>query len=249
MVPVVFLLVALPFASCGMPDMAEMANFMNMMKAYEASKGWGYVPQAPTQAPPMSMNTKEEYEAYLKWCEENKAKQAEQAKQQELLDAWKAREAQRKKEAEHAKMEAEARERHESQMAQWKMWEKQMEMSAVFDSISHQVTDVKRKYYEMIVFEQLRFCKCSDFTVDVGRYFNREEFYKYEEFDIEDLGLDAVSGQNFVDVANKLVNLSEDDRIKQFFGGLGNALCDGARTYIEQVESWERQFKFLDNLA
>jgi len=249
MVPVLFLLVALPFASCGMPDMAEMAEFMNMMKVYEATKGWGSkLPEVPTQAPAMSMHTKEEYEAYLKWCEENKAKEAEQAKQQELLNAWRAREAERKKAAEEAKLAAEARERHENQMAQWKMWEKQMEMSAVFDTISAQVTDVKHKYYEMIVFEQLRFCRCSDFTEDVGRYFNREEFHKYEEFDIEDLGLNAVQGQNPNDVAAALNALSEEDRIKQFFGGLGDALCRGARDYIEDVEGWERQYNFLTNL-
>jgi len=228
-----------------------MANFMNMMKAYEASKGvgWGKLPDPPTAAPAMNLNTKEEYDAYLKWCEENKAKLAEQQKQQELLDAWRAREAQRKKDAEKAKAEADARERRENQMAQWKMWEKQMEMSAVFDTISAQVTEVKHKYYEMVVFEQLRFCRCSDFTEDVGRYFNREEFHKYEEFDIDDLGLNAIQSQNVNDVANALNLLSEEDRIKQFFGGLGNALCEGARRYIEQVEDWEKQHNFMDNLS
>merc|ERR1719239_1143961 len=173
-----------------------------MMKAYEASKGvgWGKLPDPPTAAPAMNLNTKEEYDAYLKWCEENKAKLAEQQKQQELLDAWRAREA-------------------------------------------------KHKYYEMVVFEQLRFCRCSDFTEDVGRYFNREEFHKYEEFDIDDLGLNAIQSQNVNDVANALNLLSEEDRIKQFFGGLGNALCEGARRYIEQVEDWEKQHNFMDNLS
>merc|ERR1712010_54848 len=165
-------------------------------------------------------------DAYLKWCEENKAKMGEKAK-----------------------AEADARERRENQMAQWKMWEKQMEMSAVFDTISAQVTEVKHKYYEMVVFEQLRFCRCSDFTEDVGRYFNREEFHKYEEFDIDDLGLNAIQSQNVNDVANALNLLSEEDRIKQFFGGLGNALCEGARRYIEQVEDWEKQHNFMDNLS
>merc|ERR1719239_189941 len=118
-----------------------------MMKAYEASKGvgWGKLPDPPTAAPAMNLNTKEEYDAYMKWCEENKAKLAQQQKQQELLDAWRAREAQRKKDAEKAKAEADARERRENQM----------DMSAVFDTISAQVTEVKHKYYEMVALKRL----------------------------------------------------------------------------------------------
>merc|ERR1712048_1084807 len=43
------------------------------------------------QQPNFSMENKEEYEAYLKWCAENQARHAEQVKQQELLEQFKMR--------------------------------------------------------------------------------------------------------------------------------------------------------------
>merc|ERR1712048_712332 len=42
------------------------------------------------QQPNFSMENKEEYEAYLKWCAENQSRHAEQVKQQ-LLDQFKMR--------------------------------------------------------------------------------------------------------------------------------------------------------------
>jgi len=252
MVPVYFLLVALPFAAGGLPNMEQMNNLMNMMRMMEAAKEvqpW-QAPVAPApQAPVLKMQTKEEYEAYLKWCAENQARDAEQAKQQELLDAWKAREEARKAEAEKMRVAAEAEEKRKNQMAQYKMWERQMEMSATFDSISREVTEVKAKWYHTVTFEFLRFCKCSEFTVDIGHYFNKEEFYKNEEFDIEDLGLSAVKSQNVDTVANALFQMSQGDRTKAFFGGLATAMCGGARDYMEQVEEWEKSRNFLDNLS
>ena len=43
------------------------------------------------------MQSKEDYDAYLKWCEESRARQQEQSKQQELLDAWKKRQEEQEK--------------------------------------------------------------------------------------------------------------------------------------------------------
>jgi len=252
MVPVYFLLVALPFAAGGLPNMEQMNNLMNMMRMMEASKEvlpW-QAPVAPApQAPVLKMQTKEEYEAYLKWCAENQARDAEQAKQQELLDAWKAREEARKAEAEKMRAAAEAEEKRKNQMAQYKMWEKQMEMSAAFDSISAEVTAVKAKWYHTVTFEFLRFCKCSDFSVDIGRVFHNPDFIANEEFDIEDLGLSAVKSQDAGAVAAAVFPLSEADRTKAFFGGLAKALCGGASDYMDDVAEWEKTKNFLDNLS
>lgn len=250
MVPVYFLLLALPLAQCGMlPDAAQMSAYLALMKQMEEIKGWGPTNPPMTAAPTMSMQTKEEYEAYMKWCADNQKQKEEQAKKQELLDAWKAREAKHKAEMEKAKEMQEAKEREELQMAQWKMWEHQMEMSGQFDTISRTVADLKGKYHYTVTMEFFKFCKCSDFTAEVGRYFNHEELYKYEEFDIDDLGMDAVRGQDPAVVAGKLNQLSEVDRIKMFFGGLANAMCDGAKSYIEDVQEWEKTYNFLDKLS
>jgi len=42
--------------------------------------------------------------------------------------------------------------------------------------------------------------------------------------------------------------MSKGDQIKAFFAGLKEAMCDGAEAYVEQVEAWEKQFKFLERL-
>merc|ERR1712048_1551821 len=62
------------------------------------------------QQPNFSMENKEEYEAYLKWCAENQARHAEQVKQQELLEQFKMRQEAHKQEMEKAKIEMEAKE-------------------------------------------------------------------------------------------------------------------------------------------
>jgi len=256
MVPVYVLLVALPFAACGMPDMAQMQAMMAMMNQMEASKHWGgYVaPVAPvvpaTPAPVMSMNTKEEYDAYLKWCEENRARQAEQMKQQELLDAFKAREAARMEEEKKEMAAMEAKERADSMQAQWRSWERKLEMSHSFDSIAGAVMEMKHKYYYMVTFEFLKFCKCSDFAAEIEHFFTHEgvSTNEYEEFDLADLGLDAVSGQDPVAVAAAINQISAADQTKAFFGGLAASMCEGARAYFNQVVAWENQYNFLERL-
>merc|ERR1712121_489574 len=55
------------------------------------------------QQPNFSMENKEEYEAYLKWCAENQARHAEQVKQQELLEQFKMRQEAHKQEMGRAK--------------------------------------------------------------------------------------------------------------------------------------------------
>merc|ERR1712154_429212 len=51
-----------------------------------------------------------------------------------------------------------------------------------------------------------------------------------------------------IEDAQVLVNMSKGDQIKAFFAGLKEAMCDGAEAYVEQVEAWEKQFKFLERL-
>ena len=78
--------------------------------------------------------------------------------------------------------------------------------------------EMKHKYYYMVTFEFLKFCRCSDFSVEM------ERFFLYE----------GVSNA----VAQALAQLSKGEQIKSFFGALANAICSGARTYFEQVEAW-----------
>merc|ERR1712125_254618 len=87
----------------------------------------------------VAMQNAEDYEAYLKWCEENRAMQAE--------------------------------ERKHNMMAEWKMWEKQMSSVASYDKLGYEIMEMKGKYYHLVAFEFLKFCKCTDFTSEIEALF------------------------------------------------------------------------------
>merc|ERR1719251_20580 len=211
-------------------------------------KGWGAMEAPKAEDNAVAMQNAEDYEAYLKWCEENRARQAEFAKQQELLNEFKAREEARKMEMEKERAKMEAEERQKNMMAEWKMWEKKMQMTASFDSLGYEIMEMKHKYYYMVTFEFLKFCKCSDFTAEIERFFMHDGVStKYEEFELSDLG--AIDSTDPNAVAQKFITLSKGDQIKAFFGGLAEAMCGGARTYFEQVEAWEKQYNFLERLV
>merc|ERR1712025_777112 len=201
---------------------------MNMMNMYNNMNNMNNMNQNQQQQQPnFSMQNKAEYEAYLKWCEESRARQQEQSKQQELLDAWKQRQAAQEK----------AKEKH--QMAQ------------NFDTIGYEMMEMKHKYYYMVTMSFLQFCKCSDFAGEIKQFFHHEgvDTSKYEEFDLADLGLTAVQSNDAGAVARALNGLSQVDQIKAFFGGLSDSLCEGAKDYYDQVHQWEDQYKFLERLV
>merc|ERR1711936_9142 len=114
MVPVFTLCLLLPalVASAGHEGggdmMHNMEQMMQMMQMANMMKGWGWGGEEKKEEEKAkewyNAQNSEDYEAYLKWCEENKARQSEQKRQQELLDMFKAREAKRKEEMEYYKM-------------------------------------------------------------------------------------------------------------------------------------------------
>jgi len=268
MVPVYVLLVALPFAACGMSNgmdsdnmqmLQMMMNNMNMnnMKNMQQNQGWGNMQmnmnnnQQMQQAPNFSMQNKEEYDLYMKWCAENKLRNENFQKQQELLDSWKAKMKHQKEQSEKNKHEMEAHEREENMKAQWKAWEKKMEMAQSFDHVGYELMEMKHKYYYTITMSFLQFCKCSDFADNIEKFFHHDgvDTSKMEEFDLADLGLDANQSQDPVQVARAINALSQGDQIKAFFGGLAGAMCEGAKSYYDQVHQWEEQYKFLERLV
>jgi len=274
MVPAYLLLVALPLVAGGMSadqmNMMKMMmmnnmngghggnmmngnnDMMNMMNMYNNMNNMNNMNQNQQQQQPnFSMQNKEEYEAYLKWCEESRARQQEQSKQQELLDAWKQRQAAQEKAKEKYQMEMEAHEREENMKAQWKQWEQKLQMAQNFDTIGYEMMEMKHKYYYMVTMSFLQFCKCSDFAGEIKQFFHHEgvDTSKYEEFDLADLGLTAAQSNDAGAVARALNGLSQVDQIKAFFGGLSDSLCEGAKEYYDQVHQWEDQYKFLERLV
>merc|ERR1711963_699622 len=264
------LALVLPLAAAGF-DAQQMMQMMQMMNA---AKGWGsqqqggnmggnmgsnqgvmqqQMQQQQQQQQWQGMTNSADYEAYLKWCQENKMRMQEQERQQQLLVQFKAMEEKRKQEMEKKKIEMEAKEREENMMAQWKGWEQRMKMSSNFEHLGYEIMEMKMKYYYMVTFEFLKFCKCQDKTSQIQAFFSHEGMSSnkadYEEFDLADLGITEAQSTDPNAVARALVNLSAQDQIKAYFYGLATDMCKGAQAYFDQVELWEKQYNFLEKLA
>jgi len=260
------LALALPLAAAGF----DANTMMQMMQMMNMAKGWGANGQQQTggnaggvmqqqqqqmqqQQQWQGMTNSADYEAYLKWCEENKVRQQEQMKQQELLNQFKAMEEKRKQEMEKEKIEMEAKERQQNMMAQWKSWEQKMKMSSNFENLGYEIMEVKGKYYYMVVFEFLKFCKCTDKASQIQAFFSHEGMSgsksDYEEFDLSDLGITQAQSNDALAVARALLNISKEDQVKAYFSGLATSMCEAANAYFDQVETWEKQYNFIEKLS
>merc|ERR1712241_197731 len=190
------LAVLLPLAAAQM-DMTQMMQMMQMMNA---AKGWG----SQQQGGNMGGNTG------VMQQQRQQQQQQEQEKQQQLLVQFKAMEEKRKEEMEKKKIEMEAKEREENMMSQWKSWEQRMKMSSNFESLGYEIMEMKMKYYYMVTFEFLKFCKCQDKTSQIMAFFSKEGMSSskadYEEFDLADLAITEAQSTDPNAVARALVN-------------------------------------------
>merc|ERR1711963_1323380 len=235
------LALVLPLAAAGF-DAQQMMQMMQMMNA---AKGWGssqqpgsnqgviqqQVNQQQQQQQWQSMTNSADYEAYLKWCAENE---------------------QRQKEMEKQRIEAEAKERQENMMAQWKQWEQKMKMSSNFESLGIEIMEMKHRYYSLVVMEFLKFCKCTDKASQIQAFFGTQTSrgdLSYEEFDLSDLGLTQAQSTDARAVAQAVMGLSAQEKVKAYFYGLATQMCEGANDYFDQVEAWEKQYNFLEKLS
>jgi len=265
MVPFAIILALVGAAAAGqMGDNNNMMEMMQMMQMMQQMKGWGgdhaggnggmggmggnAVAATAAPAPNWSTGSPEDVKAYMKWCEENQIRIADQKRQTTLLQQWEHKEAQRKEEQHKAMAAHEAEERQHAMEAEWKMWENKMTMTANFESLGYEIMEMKHKYYYVVTFEFLKFCKCSDFTSEIERFFNHEgvETKSYEEFDLADLN--AIDSQDVNAVARALFAMNKMDQTKAFFGGLAQSMCGGARNYFDQVVAWDKQYNFLERL-
>jgi len=259
MVPLVCLLFVVPFVAAGGHDNNDMMammqqQMMNMM----AQKGWGN--QMGGNGGGMgggmggesgdwwNAQNSDDYEAYQKWCAERTAAMEEQKQQQEMMKQWEETQAKRKMEVEREQHAKEASERKESMMAQWKMWQMRLNQQHEFDNLMGVFTELKHGYMFAVTMEFLKFCKCSDFTDELQRYFMHGDmsYQGGEDWDLDDLnGIDTTNAQA---VAQAIANLPKVDQLKAFFGGLAGSMCEGARVYVARVKQLENQYKFLDHL-
>merc|ERR1712098_908652 len=173
--------------------------------------------------------------------------------QQQLLNQFKAMDEKRKQEMEKEKIEMEAKERQQNMMAQWKSWEQKMKMSSNFENLGYEIMEVKGKYYYMVVFEFLKFCKCTDKASQIQAFFSHEGMSgsksDYEEFDLSDLGITQAQSSDPLAVSRALLNISKEDQVKAYFSGLATSMCEAANAYFDQVETWEKTYNFIEKLS
>lgn len=226
-----------------------MMQMMQMMQQQMMQKGWGNeMQQNNNNQQWWNAQNNEDYEAYMKWCEERKMAMQEQEQQKKMLEEFQKAEEKRQMEAEKARVHKEIEERRESMMAQWKMWQMRLSQQHEFDNLMDKFAEMKHHYMFAVTMEFLKFCKCTDFTEELHRYFIHGDM-KYEggdDWDLDDL--EGVDTTNAVATAQALANRPRSEQIKAFFGGLANSMCLAGRAYVEQVRAWENQYKFLDNL-
>merc|ERR1711963_974217 len=224
------LALVLPLAAAGF-DAQQMMQMMQMMNA---AKGWGSSQQPGSNQGVIQQQVKQ------------------QQKQQQLLNQFKAMEEQRQKEMEKQRIEAAAKERQENMMAQWKQWEHKMQMSSNFESLGIEIMEMKHRYYSLVVMEFLKFCKCTDKASQIQAFFGTQTSrgdLSYEEFDLSDLGLTQAQSTDARAVAQAVMGLSAQEKVKAYFYGLATQMCEGANDYFDQVEAWEKQYNFLEKLS
>merc|ERR1712127_710899 len=251
---VAVLLLVVPFvAGGGQGDMMQMMQqqMMQMMQ----QKGWGGEMQQQNNNNNGNDNGQwwdaqkpEDYEAYMKWCEERKMAVQEQQQQQDMLKQFQMAEEKREMEHKQAAVHKEIEEKRESMMAQWKMWQNRLSQQHEFDNKMDKFAEMKHHYMFAVTMEFLKFCKCSDFTEELHRYFMHGDM-KYDggdDWDLDDL--EGIDTTNAVAVAQQLANRPASDQVKAFFGGMATTMCMAGRAYVEQVKAWEGQYKFLDRL-
>jgi len=108
--------------------------------------------------------------------------------------------------------------------------------------------EMKHTYAYMVTCEFLKFCKCSDFTEDLEKYFMHDGVtVSHNEYNLDDLE-GIIANDNPIEVAQALANRPAADQTKAFFGGLATSMCEGAHAYVQQLEQWEREHQFMERL-
>merc|ERR1712154_254570 len=194
-----------------------------------------------------NMESEEDKEAYLKWCEERKLQMQEQEEAQRLLKQITEAAEEKKREAMHEKMMKEHKMKRENMVAQWRMWQSQLKQVEEYDASMTKYTEMKIKYMFSLTMDYLKFCKCSDYTAPLQRYLRYGEMtYEpgYEAYDLSEL--EGVDLNDEEAVAQRMATLTDQDQIKLYFTGMIMTTCDAVKAYIGQLEQWEKQYNFLD---
>jgi len=246
------LAVLLPLAMGGMVHMdnshgtqygVSMQGYMQMQNQHVQQQGqnngnwWGIASQ-------------EDQEAYMRWCEERKIQMQEQEESQRLLKQITEQAEQKKREHAREQMMKEAKAKREHMVSQWRMWQNQLAQAEAYSGSMEKYTQMKTKYMFCLTMDLLKFCRCSDYTAPLQRYLHYDGM-TYEPGMSEAYSLDELEGIDITNeeaVAQRMATLSEADNIKLFFHGMITTVCENVRTYVGQLEKWEKDGNnFLGN--
>jgi len=194
------------------------------------------------------MASEEEYQAYLKWCQERQLAIQQQEEQQALLKEMEMRAEQVARERQMEKAAKEMQAKRESMVNQWKMWREQLEMADEYDGRIDGFTEMKTKYIFKLTMEFLHFCRCTDYAAHLQKYFvyGTESYVPtaVETFYTEswERVADVTSVESVAQVA---ATISSAEQVKMLFSGALYYICDEVKAYIQQILAWEQQYNFM----
>jgi len=194
-----------------------------------------------------NLQSDEDREAYLKWCEERKIQMQEQEESQRLLRQITEQAEEKKREMAREKMMKEARAKRESMVAQWRMWQNQIKQAEEYTGNMDKYQTMKTKYMFSLTMDYLKFCRCSDYTAPLQRYLSYDGM-TYEPGMSEAYTLDELEGIDITNeeaVAQRMATLSDEDGIKLFFHGIITTTCESVKAYVKQLQTWESQYNFM----
>jgi len=196
-----------------------------------------------------NLQSDEDREAYLKWCEERKVAMQEQEESQRLLKELQHRAEEKKREMARESMMKEAKAKRETMVAQWRMWQNQIKQSEEYTGNFEKYSAMKHKYMFSLTMDYLKFCRCSDYTAPLQRYLSHDGV-TYEPGMSEAYTLDELEGIDITNeeaVAQRIATLTEAEGIKLYFHGIITSTCEAVRAYVKQVTQWEAQYNFMGN--
>jgi len=239
-------------------QMQQLMNMMNMMK------GWGAQQPDPTPEPtgptPVPWN-EEDYQAYLKWCADNKMKWDMLNKTSEVVEDYREKQAAVDAARKEAEAEAEREERASAWMIKWKHWQNQLTASASFDVLQGELEEMKDGYYQQVALSFVQMCSCNDYAEEINLIFSHKgllrTYYDINVFTIEDVEdimttNAAPAKPDFEDpkaFAAAINGQSAENQVTWYFSGLKRKMCDAARDWLEEVRVMERERGFLGKLA
>merc|ERR1711963_349362 len=99
-----------------------------------------------------NLESDEDREAYLKWCEERKIQMQEQEESQQLLRELQHRAEEKKREMHREQMMKEAKAKRESMVAQWRMWQSQIKMAEEYTGNfqKYEAMNIKLFFYGIV---------------------------------------------------------------------------------------------------